>query len=239
MAAAVVYLAVEAISFVGLLLLGRRGVVYNPRPAALNQEQKASLIRFLSPVRTTTLAMDPVIGWTRLALPSLAAPGQASEINAAGMRDDKEYAPFPSAGIVRIEAFGDSFTFSSDVTLQQSWARRLAGMSPRLEVLNYGVGAFGLDQAYLRYLEKGTAFHPHVVFIGYMTENFQRDVNVFRPFYSSVYGDWIFSKPRFQLHNGELVLLKNPLPSVQEYRRLLQHPAEVLQDLAGMTITIT
>ena len=72
-------------------------------------------------------------------------------------------------------------------------------MAPQVELLNYGVPAYGLDQAYLRYLKVGAQYHPNIVFIGYMTENFERDVNVFRPFYGNGYPDWIFSKPRFRL----------------------------------------
>ena len=147
------------------------------------------------------------------------------------MRDDRDYDPQPAAGILRIAAFGDSFTYGSDVKLGENWAKQISAIDPRIEMLNYGIGAYGLDQAYLRYLKVGTAYHPHVVFIGYMTENLARDVNVYRAFYSRAYSDWPFTKPRFRIEKGELVLIPNPLRSVADYRRLRKDEKEVLTEL--------
>ena len=45
-----------------------------------------------------------------------------------------------------------------------------------MEVINFGVGGFGLDQAYLRYLEDGIQYKSHIVMIGFMSENIYRNV---------------------------------------------------------------
>ncbi|MBZ5609176.1 MAG: SGNH/GDSL hydrolase family protein [Acidobacteriia bacterium] len=230
-AAIALYLVIEGFSLAELRLLERRGVRFDPRPSVLTENQKDTLSQFLSRGHATGMGFDPVLGWTKALTPTIESIRQIAETNSAGMRDDQEYAPFPAAGITRIEAFGDSFTYCRDVRLAECWAKRIPEMAPRVEVLNYGVGAYGLDQAYLRYLKVGATYHPHIVFIGYMTENFQRDVNVFRAFYSDAYPDWIFSKPRFQLQSGRLALLKNPLSSFEDYQRLVQNPAQVLAEL--------
>jgi len=121
------------------------------------------------------------------------------------MRDNREYAAQPPHGTLRIAAFGDSFTYGSDVLLHESWAKRLATQDESLQILNFGVGAYGLDQAYLRYLQHKDRHHPHIVFIGYMSRNLERHVNVYRPFYSRIYSRRIFTKPHFQINDGNLV----------------------------------
>ena len=79
----------------------------------------------------------------------------------------------------------------------------------------------GPGQALLRYRRDGVKFHPHVVLIGFMSENINRVVNTFRPFYFPRSGV-PFSKPRFALRGGDLVLIPNPLQSEEAYRELLR-----------------
>ena len=93
--------------------------------------------------------------------------------------------------------------------------------------------AYGPDQGYLRYLRIGTEYNPHIVLIGYMSENIARNVNVFRPFYGRSYSDVIFTKPRFKLRDGELVLLANPLATFADYENFLFHDTEVLAQLGA------
>jgi hypothetical protein len=228
-AALALYLLIEGLCLTALHLLALRGIQYDPRPSSLSEKQKDLLALFLS--RGRGMGMDPDLGWTQEFIPTMESVLRNSETNSAGMRDDREYPPFAPAGVTRIEAFGDSFTYGADVRLDQCWARLIPIMAPQVELLNYGVPAYGLDQAYLRYLKSGAKYHPNIVFIGYMTENFERDVNVFRPFYWSGHLDWIFSKPRFTLQNGQLVLLKNPLSATEDYQRLVDNPSEVLAEL--------
>ena len=133
--------------------------------------------------------------------------------------------------MIRITAFGDSFIYGAEVLLRESWAKQLIALNPSLQVLNYGVTAYGLDQAYLRYLKVGNRDHPHIVFIGYMSENLSRHVNVFRPFYSRSYGRTIFTKPRFRLVDGALELLDNPIATLTEHSRLLHSSSRVLGEI--------
>jgi len=220
--AAAIYLVLELVSFAGLQVIGKfRGLYYSPTGSTLAPEARANLDVFLASRGGTRSAMDSVLGWS---------PRAGAEVNAAGMRDDRDYASRPAPGVLRISAFGDSFTYGSDVALGENWTKRMPAMQPEIEVLNYGVGAYGLDQAYLRYSRLGADFHPHIVFIGYMTENLARDVNVYRGFYGSSYRSTIFTKPRFRVENGALKLVPNPLTSVADYRRLRNNEASVLAE---------
>jgi hypothetical protein len=91
---------------------------------------------------------------------------------------------------------------------------------PGIEVLNFGVSGYGIDQAYLRYLRDGRRHRPHVVILGFMTDDFARAVSSYRLF--QLHDSRIpFAKPRFVVENGALRLLPNPLPSRTDYDRLL------------------
>ncbi len=74
-------------------------------------------------------------------------------------------------------------------------------------------------------------YNPHIVFLGYMSENIARNVNVFRPFYSRWYRHAIFTKPRFKVKDGALVLLENPLTTFEDYEYFLHNETEVLAKL--------
>ena len=216
-----VYLILESLCYVGLLMLSKTlRVTYDPVVSELSEKQKTSLENYLRRKRGEHVNHDPHLGWIN-----------TSEANSAGMRDDREYDVTPSDGVIRIAAFGDSFTYGSDVALKDTWEKNLTAMDPSIEVLNYGMGAYGLDQAYLRFLKLGTTYNPNIVFIGYMSENIARNVNVYRAFYGRGYRDVIFTKPRFTLSDGKLTLLENPLSTFEDYENFLLNDSEVLARL--------
>jgi hypothetical protein len=128
-----------------------------------------------------------------------------------------------------VSAFGDSFTFGSEVDDEETWESQLRDFDPRFEVLNFGVSGYGTDQAYLRWLEDGVPLNSDIVIIGLMSENISRNVNVFRPFYSSAYENAVFPKPRFRLRDAELVLLPNPFPEPTDMRRFLANEEQTLK----------
>lgn len=161
---------------------------------------------------------DAELGWTN-----------SLETNSAGMRDDREYDALPPLGVVRIAAFGDSFVRGNDVELGETWGKQLVGMAPALEFLNYGGSGYGLDQSYLRYLRVAAQYRPNIVFIGFMSENILRGVNDYRLFYSDP--NDIFTKPRFTVKNGQLILMKNPLACREDYHELLRDDRRVLARL--------
>lgn len=124
---------------------------------------------------------DPVLGWSIRPL-GVSADGRF-RANAAGLRGDREYAPLPPEGTIRIAAFGDSFTHGA-TSNSDTWCAQLESLDSRLEVMNFGVNGYGPDQALLRY-EKGggAAARPRIVLIGLMVENILRSVSVYRPAY--------------------------------------------------------
>jgi len=223
------YAVVELAALAGLEFLKHySGVQPVGEAATLTKHNTQALRAFVERGQGRFMRMDPELGWV---------PGQRrgetkiyDALNSAGMRDDREYDKQPAPDSVRIAAFGESFTYGAEVQLGENWAKLMPELEPALEILNYGVGGYGLDQAFLRYLKVGGDFQPDVVLIGYMSENMARSVSVFRPFLVPQ-GGGIYTKPRFRLEDGKLVLLPNPLRNVEDYRGLLENPRTELAAL--------
>ncbi len=218
--------AVELASRAGLAVLKRRGIEYQPLVADRLSAEHRGLLKDLLAGRPSLFQHDAVLGWTL-------RPGFHSAVSTVGLdgrRRDPER-PKPTGTGVRVATFGDSFTFGGDVADRDAYPEVLARLDAGLEVDNFGVPAYGLDQAFLRYQRAGRPTHPQIVIIGFMSENIFRDVSVFRPFYRSL-SQVPFAKPRYLPGlpgRPEPILVENPLPRLADYRRLLEQPAETLK----------
>jgi hypothetical protein len=169
---------------------------------------------------------SPALGWT-------IRPGGATALyhaNSQGLRATRNYALHPSTDTLRIAAFGDSFTHGDDVPDTATWETTIEHELPNTEVLNFGVGGYGMDQEYLRWHLEGRKFEPQVVLIGYLTENINRQVNSFRPFYAPSTGIPL-AKPRFELASDTLRLESNPFRHLEDYRALLDDPSHTISKL--------
>src|SRR5262249_17103405 len=109
---------------------------------------------------TTYLIPDDELGWV------VGKNGKTDdyESNSQGVRApaDHVYGPTAPEGKVRIVTVGDSFTHCDDVKNGDTWEAALEGLRNDLEVLNFGVPAFGTDQALLRYRRDGIGFSPQI-----------------------------------------------------------------------------
>ena len=160
----------------------------------------------------TTVVHHPDLGWTFR--PNVARQEGTFTINGAGYRALREFELAPSPHRLRIAVFGDSFTAGDEVGDEETWAHllehqlELAGI--RAEVYNFGVSAYGMDQAYLTWLHVAKAYQPDIVIFGLQPENLKRNVNIFRQLLSQNHAELPMSKPRFLLDEGELRLLNSP-----------------------------
>jgi hypothetical protein len=158
------------------------------------------------------IRFDPYLGWAATES-SVRRDGKITyQTNSAGMRSDHDFPVEPTPGVMRLASFGDSFTFCDEVNNSECWSTQLEREWHGTEVLNFGVPAFGPDQAWLRYQRDGAQYQPCGVIIGYMVENIHRVVNRFRPFYRPETGI-VLSKPRFLWDGSQLTLLPNPISS--------------------------
>lgn len=221
----IAYGLIELFSYGGLFLLVKlRRINYEPVDVLSNRH--ADIIDRFIREETNYVLFSSTLGW------SIKENGTSRlyQSNSSGIRSDKEYALHPPRGILRVSTFGDSFTHCSDVKNGETWQAFMESYDSNLEVINFGVGSYGLDQAYLRYLEDGRQYRSHIVLIGFMSENIYRNVNTFRPFYFSNAGIPL-AKPRFEIKSEKLSLIPNPLYRLDDYKMLLLYPQEVLSKL--------
>jgi lysophospholipase L1-like esterase len=106
------------------------------------------------------------------------------------------------AGVRRTVFIGDSQTWGygvgDDETIPAQLSRLLnEGGGPPHEVLNLGVGGYGTDQAFLKYLVQGRLYAPDVVVLTvFKNDPIENAHTVF----------WGVEKPRFYLDGGRLCL---------------------------------
>lgn len=167
----------------------------------------------------------PIASGRRFAL----APGSLDEV-AAGRIFDAELgwtAPYDTPfgerpGVHRgrplLLAFGDSFVHGDEVGASQTWEEALAEAAGR-DVLNFGVPAYGADQALLRFRRVAPRVEAPLALLGFPPANIGRVVSRYRRFYFRQSGVPL-SKPRFVLREGRLDLLPNPVSSLAELGRL-------------------
>ena len=173
-------------------------------------------------------AFDAELGWTLL--PSRSAPGASASTNSRAARGPHEVADEKPAGTLRVACFGESFTFCEEVGDAETWPAQLEARLGTAEVLNFGVGAYGTDQALLRFRRTELPQGVDVLLIGFLLENAARNVNRYRPrYYPPAFLP--VPKPRFLLENGALQLLPQPYTEVAELVAALESEA-VLTDLA-------
>jgi hypothetical protein len=145
---------------------------------------------------------SPVLGW------DLPAP----ERNNLGTRREEDY---PAKEIYKIKTFGDSFTYGAEVGVDDTWQAFVEAKTD-WECLNYGVGAFGTDQAFLKYQMNGVKTEYTV--LGVLSENIGRVASIYPAFYMR---DWSPPKPRFIKRNGSIELVENPISSPDSAYKLL------------------
>lgn len=190
--------------------------------AEIYTEQSERIESFLEQQGVARELFDPLLGWRYRS----EFHSEHDTINEQGLRAVGRYAERPAPGVLRVAAFGDSFVYANGVDDSEAWPAQVEKASAAIEVLNYGVGGYGTDQALLRYRDEGAEFAPSVVLIGFAPVDIRRVVNVYRRFLYSREG--ILAKPRFVLEErGDLVLLPHPFSKPSDWRRYLDSPEQV------------
>ena len=156
---------------------------------------------------------DPALGWTHRA--GGRSRGGLYQADTAGLRVERAGTTVTRAGRVgtaRIAVFGDSFVHGDEVAFPDTWAATLEtalDADRPTEVLNFGVGGYGTDQALLRWRTLGHHYTPDLVLVGLQPENVNRNLNLVRALYLPTTGI-PFSKPRFVLRDGALTAVNLP-----------------------------
>ena len=179
-------------------------------------ETKAKLNKFKD-ARNSRLIPDPKLGW--VPRPLSESSDNLYKYSNEGIRIDDIEKSFKEKKGLRIAIFGDSYSHGDEVKFEYSIGYFLEQLFDqtdlKVEVLNFAVSGYGLDQAYLRWQSVNDHFKPDIVILGVQFENVKRHINILRPFYSHI-TDIPYSKPRFILNNSNLKLFKNPITDVNK-----------------------
>ena len=129
-----------------------------------------------------------------------------------GNRKGRDYAPKQR---YEIKAFGDSFTYCSEVADNETWEHYVEEQTG-WDCLNFGVSGYGPDQALLKYrdIEIPTRF----TVLGIWDENIGRLMAQWWGFYRP---GGIGMKPRFEVaQDGSIRLVESPIKGVDDLERL-------------------
>ncbi len=161
---------------------------------------------------------DPELGWVRKPNTRHGEWGRLGvrtsySLDRLGARTNPGFENRP----VEILAYGDSYTFARQVNNHEAWPHILS-QALDVNVANFGVGNYGLDQAQLR-LEREFERHPaRIVIMGVVPETICRIHAVWKHF--SEYGNTFGFKPRFIIENSNLKLVPNVIDTRDKYFRI-------------------
>jgi len=135
------------------------------------------------------------------------------EINSKSIRDVESNYSKPN-DTIRIEFFGDSFTWGSGVNWSQRYTtifgNEINKGSKKYEIINFGLCGYGTDQEYLLLKTEGIKYEPDFVVFAY--DNDLADVAFDRAF--------TYPKPFFILENNTLKNINNPVPIRKDWKSL-------------------
>ena len=154
---------------------------------------------------------DPELGWD-LALDERRSYDDGRGGTWSYTTDDQRgrVTPFPSARVL-ISSFGESFTFGDEVDDDETWQFVLSGLTSS-RVLNFGVGGYGMDQAYLKAKRKIEAgLRTPIVILGIQTTDIARSLNAYRSLLQPRDVAGLDFKPLFADDGGGYRLVPNPL----------------------------
>jgi hypothetical protein len=159
---------------------------------------------------------DRELGWARKANTSKKDLGRfAYHIGPSGSRLN----PGHDAQPVVVATYGDSYTFCREVEDADTWQRFLAdGLDAN--VLNFGVGNYGLDQALLRFEREHRRQPAPVVVMGVVPNTIVRNLSVWKHY--NEFGNLLALKPRFVVTGDRLDLVPNPVDSRDALLRLAE-----------------
>jgi len=137
------------------------------------------------------------------------------QANSYGFRSGREFSLSKQRGLRRILLFGDSNAFGDGVAYGKSFVGKLEKIIPRLEIYNFSMAGFAVDQQYLCYQEISKKFEHDLIIIAPTIETIRklparfvlaRDENLVRR---------CIARPYFELVDNKLV--RGHVPLKDEY----------------------
>ena len=127
------------------------------------------------------------------------------------------YRGAPRSSYAKISVFGDSFAFCRYVSDNQTWESFLE-KKIKSQVLNYGVGNFGIDQSYFKYKKYEKKINSKIIIVNVVPETITRIVSGWRHF--SEFGNIYSFKPYFELKKEKIIYKKNPIKKNYKIKKI-------------------
>ncbi len=130
-----------------------------------------------------------------------------------------------------VSAYGDSFTECTG-PVDLTWEAQL-GTALHADVINFGVGGYGPDQALLKLKRLHPRYPTPVVLFGFLSRDISRIVNIYgsarllqetRTFLLNGTPYFMPTKPRYVLKDDQLHLLENPVKTESDFMKLVFEP---------------
>ncbi len=148
---------------------------------------------------------DSTTGWDRKKNISGSEIGEKKtffRISKKGYRGKSKYRK------TAMSVFGDSFAFCRYVNDDKTWESQLEDKL-KMNVHNYGVGNFGLDQSYLKFLKYKKKIKSKIVIFNIVPETIAR-VHSYWKHYRE-FGNILGFKPIYEIKRNQLILKGSPL----------------------------
>jgi len=201
---------IEIFSFTVVKLLNRRSQLIITSADKNPELSWDGLLKFFKS------GYDQELGWIRKPNTRKEEKGKNGaatyNIDKYGARKNPEHEDWPTD----ISCYGDSFTFARQIDDNQTWEWFLSEYS-KTNVVNFGVGNYGIDQALLRLKREFPKKRTRIVIMGIVPSTIIRILSVWKHYHD--YGNTFGFKPVFVINNGRLKLIPNPLDSEDKFFR--------------------
>ena len=170
-------------------------------------------------------SMDPELGWVRKPNTYGCERGYNGEkthftVDSHGARFNPGYEDKHPAILV----FGDSYAFARQVNDNEAWSH-IVSKQTDLNILNFGVGNYGLDQAILRMKRELPNHASELAIVMVVPETICRIQSMWKHY--SEYGNTFAFKPRFVLDGDKLVYKRNLIDKKDKYLRYADYLDEI------------
>ena len=167
---------------------------------------------------------DQYLGWIRKPNTTKKEKGKSGitewSINKKGTRTNPKF----EEEISNISCYGDSFTFCRQVNDNETWEHYLSELE-NTNVLNFGVGNYGIDQSFLRLEREFHKNKTNIVILAVVPDTISRIMSSWKHYYE--YGNTFAFKPRFILENKKLKLIENKIDEESKFNTYEKYLDEI------------
>ena len=157
------------------------------------------------PMSQNEYVTHPVLGWVPKSNLSITnSIGQTYTTNSRGFRSRHEFERRPDRYTVLV--VGDSFTYGSWADDTEVWPALLESLDTEINLLNFGVAGYGVDQMSLMLEMQIEEFEPDLVIVAFISDDLHRSTLRFRDYW----------KPMYVIQDDNLVLTNTPVPELAE-----------------------